>query len=151
MGLHLAGMLLEYSTDGGSSYTEITGVESLTPVTGATRATGDDTDMKATNLIRTKIASWTDPGQLTFSVKYTHTLLTALIGLRNRASNLAKVKWRVTWPLEVATNTTEATWVSDGILTEVNHSEGSVDSDDPAMIECTVELSGSPTFTGESA
>lgn len=145
MSVHSYTAKLSYSTDGGTTYTDVDCLLKITP-NPLEMAKSKATKLNSSGATHEYKRGWKEPGEITFSTQYDSTVYKALYDLYNKLPNAAPEKWRITFPLDDG-ETTAATWVQDGFITGETPTEASVDSDDQLMNDWTLSLTGTGTFT----
>lgn len=146
MAIHPYDTKLEYSNNGGSSYTEITGVRSLN-IPGIEIGKTQTTHLKTASAAHTYIPSWKTPKDLTFTLEANATntaLIHTTLGVNLPTDDLDKM--RITLPLQSGQTTAEI-YVFDGFVSDWNIDEVGVDGDDDYEISVTFTVSGLASIT----
>jgi hypothetical protein len=146
--LHSAGVTAGYSTNG-SSYTLFSDIRKF-KAPPRQREPSKDTSLDSPNATDLNTGGWKKTGQGTFSVYLWKTLWAALQTIFETAPGPGSVYyWQVTYP-RLSTEAIASNVVFQGVMTEFNPSEASIDSNDKLMVDCTITGSGAMTFTAGS-
>ena len=131
--------LLEISTDGGSNWTAVAEVYSITPPSSSVDII-DATHMKSPNRDREFILGLNDPGEASLELNFIPGSATDTFLLTVKAS-YQRVMCRVTWPNAVI-------WTFDGLLTAY---EPAAPNDDKMTATVTFKVTGSVVSTPAAA
>lgn len=138
--IHAFGTTIGWDSAGGTSYTDIGQVSSITGP-GLSRETIDVTTHDSASWWREFIKSLKDGGEVSFDIMYdpvlgTHDYSTGL--LSDFADDDTVAAWRLVFP--DAANTT---WTFPGIITGAESSEA---IDDVLKMSITIKVAGAPTL-----
>lgn len=131
--------LMEISTNGGSSWTEIGEVFNITPPSSSVDII-DATHMQSPNRDREFILGLNDPGEASFELNFIPGSATDTFLLGVKVA-YALVKCRITWPNAVI-------WTFDGLMTGY---EPSAPNDDKLTATVTFKVTGSVVSTPAAA
>ena len=133
MALAGVGTKLEYSTDGGTTYTALAQVLNIGGP-GMTKDTIDTTALDTADGYRTFIGGFKNPGTLTFTANFEKTQYNTLKG---QFEGDTLVNYKLTTP-------DGSTFEFIGLVTEMPLT---VPTDDKITMDVTIQISGTVTFT----
>ncbi len=148
--LHPATSKISRSTNGGSSYTDLTDCMEISPAE-LSKTKSKDTSLDNTSRTHTyTFNSWVEPGDaevtLYFHKTQFNTILAAFI---TPAVGGAALFWKITAPV-LSSESTPSILVFQGDVTKLKIDKISIDSDDHITRPVTIGASGVPTFTAGS-
>jgi hypothetical protein len=139
MNTHSYNAKLEYTTVGGSSYTEVAGCKNLDgPKAKVTSSKA--TKLRSTAATAEKVAGFIDEGQLSFDAIFDATQFGVLRGFLR-----LNKQWRMTFNDSLGVS--GSTLVFVGFITELGTA---VPEDDVITQPCTIDVTGVVTFTPAS-
>lgn len=146
---HPAGTLLDYSTDGGSTYTNLADVVKLTPPK-LKKSVGKKTKLNATSLAASKMRGWVECEPCKATIQFKGSTFPTLKTLFLKGPQDTYEVYRIKLPLLADGTATNATLIWTGFISELPFSEAAVDTDQVYESEITIEVDGLFVFTAAS-
>lgn len=130
------GTRVYFSTDSGSTYTELTDMQSCSPPGSPKRKRIEVPSLNPTDDIRESKPGLRDPGQFTFKQYHTPARETAM-----QAQEGNTLKWKVTLPSGSPAKTVFNAYIEDV------HEEGTDDPEHPLLLCVGTQLIDKPVYT----
>lgn len=137
----------EWDSDGLGSYQTLGNVRAV-KAPNRTRSTSDTTHLLSSDMTRELLQSWKTPGEMTVRLEYAsaHYETLETIYEKEPTATTPLDGFRIKLPL-LAGQSTQDIFKINGVITSLDVTEASKDSDDVRETLVTIAVSGKPTFT----
>jgi hypothetical protein len=139
------GTIVEWDSTGGTTWASLGDVRSVMPPQKKRRVANTTVSLSSQGY-EEFIPHFKQGGQPKFGFRL-HKTQYALLDTAFESDVIPN--WRISFPL-LSGESTPSRWVYLGIIETLAAPERSVDNDDPWDVECTIQITGQPVFTGGS-